>query len=234
MIVVVCGKKRSGKTEAGNFLMETGLFNSYALGDHVKETLEEAGKNKFDVGEPAGKLESAKTLREGDRDGKVLLMSNKDVRCLMDASIAILQEKGFIPRVLEVRQAHALANTKIDLIMHNDMPWTPRRLMQTFATDLVCLAIDDSVFVRMTLERMLKNQSAEHVLITDCRQPHEYKYLRMLGAKFIFIERDTGFVDNHYSEQGISPMFGETIINNNGTLSELKSAVLNAINEIKQ
>ncbi|QDH49040.1 dNMP kinase [Pantoea phage Phynn] len=229
MIVVLCGKKRSGKTESSEIIMNADLgFSSFALGDHVKETLEEAAE-KSDSIMLRKYVVARKCLREGDRDRTFLVIDNGAVKALFYSGVRILADKGFIDCDMKQKCVEALSK-----VWDNEELWTPRRLMQVFATDIVCHAIDDSVFVRMAIDRSLRTPNVENILITDCRQPHEYKYLRTLGAKFIFIERDTGMFDKHYSEQGILPSDGDTVIINNGTLAELQENVLNSINEIKK
>lgn len=216
MLYVICGKKRSGKTEAGNFVHETDNFNVMALGNYVKEVLETVGtKHKF---------RQKKTFWEGDRDNGALLLNNEDVYVLFVAGIKMIEKLGYG----QIKSNNAWFRI-VREIENNEIPWTSRRLMQTFATDIVCNCISPTVWTRMLLSDLLINSEHVDTLITDCRQIHEYKYFRSLGAKFIFIERDTGLNDTHSTEQGLTPQPGDVVILNNGTLDELKSQILKHI-----
>lgn len=216
MLYVICGKKRSGKTEAGNFVLEAGNVDVMALGNYVKEVLETVGtKHNF---------RQKKTFWEGDRDNGALLLNNEDVYDLFSDGIKLIEDRGYGKIVHDM--------IRLDIVRQvrkNEIPWTARRLMQMFATDVVCNCISPTVWTRMLLSDLLINGENEDTLITDCRQIHEYKYFRSLGAKFIFIERDTGLNDSHSTEQGLTPQSGDVVILNNGTLDELKSQILKHI-----
>lgn len=216
MLYVICGKKRSGKTEAGNIILDNVDMDVMALGNYVKRVLEEVGtKHKF---------REKGTFWTGDRDNGALLLNNEDVYDLFADGVKLIEKRGYGEIVHDIKRLNIVRE-----IRKNEIPWTSRRLMQMFATDLVCNCISPTVWTRMLLSDLLINGESVDTLITDCRQEHEYKYFRSLGAKFIFIERDTGLNDPHSTEQGLTPQPGDVVILNNGTLDELKSQILKHI-----
>lgn len=228
MIFVLCGKKRTGKDTVADILKETGQFDSYAFADHLKMVLEQAG---LESGVRVFmNLYEDRAFWEGDRE-KPLLASNAEVGKLFDSAIAYMVRKGYIGEL----PAYLYTSNDINLTIYkNTEMWTIRRLMQVFGTDIVCNIIGNDVWVKLTINDILSNPENhhEHVLITDCRQQHEYKYMKRLGAKFIFLERNTGIEDDHSTEKGLIPSEDDFIIDNNGTLDELKSNILNLIKSV--
>lgn len=216
MLYVICGKKRSGKSEAGNIILDNVDMDVMALGNYVKQVLEEAGRNH--------KFREKGTFWTGDRDFGPLLLNNDDVYTMFVEGVKLIKTRGYG----EIVDDKAWLDI-VHQIRRNEIPWTSRRLMQMFATDVVCNCISPTVWTRMLLSDLLINGKSVDTLITDCRQEHEYKYFRSLGAKFIFIERDTGLNDPHSTEQGLTPQQGDVVILNNGTLDELKSQILKHI-----
>lgn len=226
MIYVISGKKRTGKDTVAKFIQET--YNDVqceALAFGIKRTLRVA-MQRYGYDKPyirslvEGKYSDPDAIfYEGDRE-KPLVMSNEDVLNIFRIGLEILKERGYniVYHPDDIR----------NLIMSNDTPWSIRRLMQVFGTDIVC-KYDNTVWVRYTLERFVNKYAGDeynHLLVTDCRQEHEYKYLKRLGAKFVFIVKDTGIVDEHSTEKGLTPQPGDSIITNEGTLKQLKSKVL--------
>lgn len=219
MLYVICGKKRSGKSEAARLLKDIGTFEEFALGDHVKEMLDDVGRNYNH------KFKEKRVFWEGDRDKTLLLLNNIDVSEIIDCVVRKVETLGYTS-INKEQLCRVKANVR-----GNEELWTPRRLMQLIGTDLVCDCVSPEVWTMLALKRIITTATKEHVVIPDCRQEHEYKYLRNLGAKFIFIERDTGMVDNHSTEKGLQPKEGDVTILNNGTLEDLETQLLDIINE---
>lgn len=223
MIFVICGKKRTGKDTAAKILKETGEFSTFAFADNIKYILEEAGLTCGVVG--FNNFKCDRLFWQGDRE-KPLLASNQEVIRLFSTALEIMNKKGMI--------GSYDPHIAYDLVLNTEL-WSIRRLMQVFGTDIVCNQIDDSVWVKLSIADSFKPQNgkiSKHILFTDCRQPHEYKYMQRLGAKFIFLEKETGEKDNHSTETGLIPGENDYIIDNNGTLEQLKSNILNLIKSV--
>lgn len=218
MIYCICGKKRTGKDTATQFVLDDYQnVEAFALADEIKSILlkgmKEAGSRYL------RELTQTNPFYTGDREAH-LLMSNDDASKLFTFGVKVLTTRGYWL---------SCADTDVyEICEKNRQPWTIRRLMQVFGTDIVCKN-NDTVWTDIVLKKMLRSDK-DNFIITDVRQKHEYKYLSKFGAKFVFIERETGEDDSHSTENGLKPQPNDIIILNNGTLSELKTDVLNVIN----
>ncbi|QPI17877.1 dNMP kinase [Pectobacterium phage POP12] len=122
-------------------------------------------------------------------------------------------------------------NTSVNYVRYDfelGKPWTIRRFMQVFGTDIVVNQIDKSIWIKLTINEIIDGAVYEFpcdTIITDCRQKHEEDALRALGAKFIFVNKDTENDDSHITEQGLIPKSGDIVIDNNGTLEQLNNQI---------
>lgn len=218
MIYCICGKKRTGKDTVAQFVLDDYQnVEAIALADEIKSILRRGMSLSGD--RYLRELSKTNPFYSGDREAP-LLMSNEGARILFANGIESLTKRGY-----------GLGNADIvayEICQTNKQPWTIRRLMQVFGTDIVCNE-NDYVWTDIVLKKMLKSDK-DNFIITDVRQKHEYKYLSKFGAKFVFIERETGEDDSHSTEKGLKPQPNDIIILNNGTLSELKADVLNVFN----
>lgn len=80
--------------------------------------------------------------------------------------------------------------------------------------------------------------SDDNIIITDVRFPYEVDRVKLKLLQFncvtVWVERDTPFNDTHVSETSINPQLYsfQHIINNNGTLEDLKAQFEKLYNEI--
>lgn len=229
MIYVICGKKRSGKDTVGKILCEEMNACSIAFADHVKVYLELAAMDSKNPVMCDWRPE--KSFWQGDRE-LPLLVNNSDVAQLFKDAIKIMSDTGAIK--LSVFEKNKTEEFISNLERDNREIWSIRRLMQVFGTDIVCNLIDDLTWVSIAIKRVMYHANvsgSEHIVITDCRQEHEYKYMSMLGAKFIFVERDDAPKDNHSTEQGLCPGKNDIVLKNNGTLPEFIQLINYTIKE---
>lgn len=215
MIYGICGKKRTGKDTVANIIIDTHRnVRSIALADEIKAIL----KRNLETSGNAALISLARTnpFYTGDREAH-LVMSNEDAQTIFTRGVKQLNERGFFLGGVE--------SIIWRICEENRKPWTIRRLMQVFGTDIVC-ETNDSVWTEILLRKILKSPE-DHFIITDVRQPHEYKYLSKFGVKYVFIERDTnGEEDSHPTENGLTPRESDTVLINNGTIAELTRDVL--------
>lgn len=219
MIYAICGKKRSGKDTVADFVVgQYKGVESIALADKIKSILlngMSVSSNRYLAG-----LSKTHPFYGDDRESP-LVMSNNDAYELFKFGIKYLGSKLSIDS--------AANDTAYQLCKANKEPWTIRRLMQVFGTDVVC-ASNNLIWTQVVIEKILKSND-NHFIITDVRQEHEYKYLSKLGVKFVFLERDTGEEgDSHSTEKGLTPRPNDIIIVNNGTLDDLHREVLKTFN----
>ena len=80
---------------------------------------------------------------------------------------------------------------------------TPRRILQSFGTDVVRNNVDPNFWV-MSFNRMLLDwSSVDFVLVDDVRFSNEAQYLRDIGSKIIHLTRDEKeWSGEHESEVG--------------------------------
>lgn len=215
MIYAICGKKRTGKDTAAEIVLNSSSnVESLALADEIKRLLRN-GMGSSSDNQYLRELSKTNPFYSGDREAP-LLMSNEDACAIFLRGMSILTKLGYFLDCGE--------ETAYDLCRKNKKPWTIRRLMQVFGTDIVC-SNNDSVWTDIVLKKILKSKK-DNFIITDVRQPHEYKYLSKFGVKFVFLERETGEDDSHSTESGLIPQPNDIIIVNNGTLEEFSSKVL--------
>jgi hypothetical protein len=96
---------------------------------------------------------------------------------------------------------------------------TFRRLMQIMGTDIV-VSIEKDYWLRWV-------PLNSDVIFTDVRQVHELEFVRENNGLCIFVYRDVPSCDNdsHVTETGLTPIDGDIIIQNNGTLDDLRDAI---------
>lgn len=216
MIYVLCGKKRVGKDTSATILESHGIV-PVALADRLKGVLAISSKDVDNDMYIRDKFYQDRMFAVGDRE-KALPISNDGVVRLFEIAyqhvkgMSCLSNDAHFDKLVEKH------------VNRNVEPWTIRRLMQTFGTDIIC-DIDNRIWVMYALRRILGEDGNDFV-ITDCRQPHEQAMLRKFGAKFIFINKDTGLVDNHSTEQGLIPQPDDVIVDNNGTIEQLKNQLI--------
>lgn len=103
-----------------------------------------------------------------------------------------------------------------------------RRLMQTFATDVIRNRQDD-FWVRRVQEQIEAAGSAARWVITDMRFDNEARMVRAFGGEVVEIIRDTTGYDehgaNHVSEVGITRSLIDYTVYNNGTVAELHEKI---------
>lgn len=230
MIYALSAKKRCGKDQSAKFITEARAdIISYALAEPIKEALY-FGFIVMNAARPIHLWNDTTNINAWIGDGTGIDR---------EASLGITHIQG-----LEVltNAWHRIVEAKPEFDVHTDgvfdiieeLPeedWSIRRLMQVFGTD-IGVRVDKNIWLKFMFsvyfDAICDNMS---LLITDCRQEHEIEFLRKLGAKVMFITRDLGEEnkDEHITEKGLTPASTDVIIENDGTLAELKHKVLSTI-----
>lgn len=217
MIYVICGKKRVGKDTSADILRSYDI-EPIALADKIKNVLTSSSVEVDRDMYIRDNFWLHRMFVSGDRE-KPLPISNDGVAQLFELAYSQVKHMTYVGD-----SNHQFDRLVEQHVNRNVEPWTIRRLMQVFGTDIMC-AIDNRIWVMYAFRRILSEDGNDFV-ITDCRQEHEQKMLRKFGAKFIFINKDTGLVDNHSTEQGLIPQPDDVIVDNNGTIEQLKNQLI--------
>lgn len=99
---------------------------------------------------------------------------------------------------------------------------TVREFLQRLGTDAIRTGLHQDAWVMALFSDY---REYDNWIITDCRFPNEAKMVSDYGGKVVRINR-TGFgpVNNHPSETAIDDWDFDAIIENNGTLEDLKES----------
>lgn len=108
---------------------------------------------------------------------------------------------------------------------------SPRKAMQTLGTEWGRGLINSELWL---LRAQKQVDSNERLIITDVRFNNEAEFIRNNGGIVIEIRRDnTQQVRVHCSEYGISPSLVDHVIDNNGSIEQLRSRVSGLLELIK-
>lgn len=105
---------------------------------------------------------------------------------------------------------------------------TSRQFQQWLGTDFGRKLVGESIWTNAFAKRAL---SLPMVACSDVRFPNELELIHSLGGKVYRIERETEFNEFslHESEKYIPTLDVDGVIDNNGTLEELRSAILKLV-----
>lgn len=115
-----------------------------------------------------------------------------------------------------------------------DVPWlgrSPRQLLQTLGTEWGRRQVADDIWIRLLDRRIkvLEQQGVTTIAVADVRFDNEADYLRRIGGEVWHVRRASVEAnDGHASEAGVTPMPHDVCIDNDGTLDDLRRAVLAA------
>lgn len=224
-LIAIVGRKRSGKDTSADFILNHVNGTKYMLAGPIKEALCKA-YNMLALESKSG-VELSFDDFNGfgvDREAPIVI-SNADATALFREALTWLKINKKLCAGPDVN------------IMVNREPWSIRRMMQTLGTDIVVDTYDEQFWSRCMMEEYFNSlkKGDEVFIVTDVRHPHEIAVMRSLGAQIIFVEKDdlNTSTDNHRSELGLTPIEGEQVIHNDGSLAELEQKVLKLIGVVK-
>jgi len=97
---------------------------------------------------------------------------------------------------------------------------TPRKMLQFIGTDLFRNNFHKDIWVKI-IERKLINNNSKNIVITDCRFLNESEIIKKLGGIIIKINRNINNIDIHSSEQQITTIKPNYIIENDKDINHL-------------
>jgi thymidine kinase len=107
---------------------------------------------------------------------------------------------------------------------------TPRQILQHLGTNLMRAWIP-GFWEKLMMEQLAQiDYKNQVVAIDDCRFPQEADLIRSLGGQVVHVlGRSTMFATeeeaNHESEQGLTMHWGDSVVNNSGTMGDLKRQI---------
>lgn len=100
---------------------------------------------------------------------------------------------------------------------------TPRRFLQHFGTEYIRNNVDKDFWLKCVEQQM--DDSLDYMIITDCRFPNELEMKNKYDTISIKVKRgnaDKISTTGHASEQGLDDDLFDHVIENNGSLEDLK------------
>lgn len=107
-------------------------------------------------------------------------------------------------------------------------PMTVREVMQIVGTDIFRQMLWKDVWVR---NPFITQYEEDFVILDDVRYFNEKKAIEDNNGLVILLLRETGLTDQHISEKELDGVPFRHTVENHGSLQELKSKILNIINE---
>lgn len=100
---------------------------------------------------------------------------------------------------------------------------SPRQLMQTLGTEWGRNIVGSNTWITLAKQRLLA--IGPGMVVPDVRFENEADWVRSVGGLIVHIKRSAVAVSKHESENGVAQQPGDAILNNIGTLDDLKIAV---------
>jgi hypothetical protein len=105
---------------------------------------------------------------------------------------------------------------------------SPRQMMQTLGTEWGRSCIHPDLWIMVaagTVEKQLKR--GRNVVIDDVRFPNEAEMIRKLGGELWLVNRPgVVYEGDHASEGALSEVEPDSLINNSGSLTQLRQVVV--------
>lgn len=216
-MIVISGKKRSGKDTVANFIAEAG-YRKFSLAAPIKEILLKAFR--------ANGVTMTEDMLNGidyDRETVMLLTRERSYTILMDAyniAMTMYTSKRYGDQFDYLIKS--TVKSKVYDSSYGDT-MSVRKFMQFFGTDMMCQIVSKYFWINYATD-IGYGQSGD--VLVDCRQPWEEEYYRNKDATFIFVKGAySGYIeptDNHITEQGLTPRDGDIILVNENILTLAK------------
>jgi adenylate kinase family enzyme len=102
---------------------------------------------------------------------------------------------------------------------------TPRWILQNIGTEVLRNHFHSDIWLA-SLENKLQTMNSGKFVISDCRFPNEMEMIKRLGGTLIRVNRDIqNIIYNHESETAWTICSFDYVLENNGTIVDLKNAV---------
>lgn len=202
LVLGISGRKQSGKTTAGNFILSLYLAK-FGVSDKIY--LDEDGNIVVSdlLGDKSyeGNFDIKKILYQKNVSTDIIDILNVVNSQVKIYNFADILKTDICMKILGLTydQCYGTDENKNELtnIQWDDKKLTARDVMQIVGTDIF-RKLDTNVWVRTTIDRIVQDQP-DLAIITDCRFPNEVDAIKQIGGKIIRLTRDP-FQSNHLSE----------------------------------
>lgn len=222
-IVVIVGKKRSGKDASVSYIQKKKFTVSYQLAGPIKDALAHGYSNFVkDQDEIYSKSYSELDRRDWFGNGidreKSLPLNNFDAYLIIQEAIEYLSSE-----YLKIKITPILVQQMKAFVINNKEAWSIRRFMQALGTDIIVNLVDRMYWMKLfTMYYLDVFDNDSIIAISDIRQTHEIELFRALGATVIHVERpELESADTHITEAGLNILENELRIINDGTIEDL-------------
>lgn len=213
-MIVLSGKKRSGKDTVAGFMRDEGL-KTYALADPIKDALFHAFKKSMYEGVVTRAMLAG---IDYDREQSMNMTINEVRDVLIEAVFYTFKDAGLSSAMYVDCIDHIV---EFLLSIEHSHEYSIRKFMQTFGTDIMCRIVSDTHWLDLA-----EKKAPADAVITDVRQPWEEEYYRNKGATFVFVKGEyPGYVeptDTHITEQGLTPRDNDIVLINKDILTLAK------------
>lgn len=213
-MIVISGKKRSGKDTVANIMKQHGL-ECYALADPIKRALLHA----FNRIKPYSMTNDMLYGINYDREQILDISINEVKLILMEAVIYTLDDLGY----QQFERLNHIVNASDFINNIKEYNFSVREFMKVFGTDIICNIVSNQHWLNLC-----ELNAPFNAVITDVRQPWEEEYFRNKNAEFVFVigkyENYKETVDTHITELGLTPKENDHVIYN-VTLEKLNKDV---------
>jgi hypothetical protein len=198
LILGISGRKQSGKTTTGNFILSLYLSklqfsDKIYIDDYGQPVVSDILGNAAYSG-----VFDPNNLPQDDDTRYLVSKLNSQIKIYNFADIL---KTDICINILGLtkEQCYGSDDKKNEL---TDMFWEEKQLscrdvMQTVGTDIF-RKLDPNVWVRSTISKIMK-ESPELALVTDCRFPNEIEAIKNVGGKVLRLTRNP-FNSDHISE----------------------------------
>lgn len=109
-----------------------------------------------------------------------------------------------------------------------ELGFSPRKAMQTLGTEWGRGLNEELWLILAGYELAALRPRVPGVVITDLRFDNEARWVRYRNGYVIALERNVASIAAHSSERGVTPLWLTATVENNGTLEQLRKAVIQA------
>ena len=205
IIIALTGKKRSGKTYHGQYLVEKHGFTKLAFADKLKELL----KEHFNI-----ELIKPEDIDSLERLNKIKIISKThstvDVKKRLIDALSELFDPAIAFNFCNTERADKFIKMIKNIDNTNDL----RHIYQYFGSE-ICRYIDDEIWIK-AYDKQIQRIDNNLIVTDDVRFYNEYKCIEKYPHLFVYINNNYVLKDEHISENVEHlKTFADIIINNN-------------------